>query len=214
MVTNAMGNNKGSYPCRTMNRPMMTESRAEAYFVCLCDYEHEVIAIEEQPETIRYQIDGRGRWYRYTPDFRVIRRKSNGATQVQIVEVKPEALVDTPPNRRKWAAAREWCLERGFVFLIVTREEILVGRRLENIQTLTQAADHAVDPRVTTAVGEILAASGGEATLGSLTARLAATGVSTSPRRDLLKLGYTHAIELALDDALLGDLTAVRLPHP
>ena len=48
-------------------------------------------------------------------------------------------------NRLKWAAGRQWCDERGAVFVVVTEAAIRARHCLENVKLLTDYARYAVD---------------------------------------------------------------------
>lgn len=89
-----------------------------------------------------------GKWHRYFPDVYVEQINSEGKKQVILIEVKPENQT-TPPNpankltakgnlsRRylyevktwgvneaKWKAARDFCLDRGWTFQILTEKQL------------------------------------------------------------------------------------------
>jgi hypothetical protein len=81
--------------------------------------------------------------HRYYPDF-VVKRKSGKGTKTIVVEIKPYAQTVPPVitegkkksrkylnevmtwgvNSAKWKAAREFCKDRGYEFVIVTENEL------------------------------------------------------------------------------------------
>jgi hypothetical protein len=86
-----------------------------------------------------------GRYHRYFPDFVVKMREKSGAIKTKMIEVKPLAQTKAPPphdgkrkptkkyitevarygiNSAKWKAAREFCADRGWEFVIITEREL------------------------------------------------------------------------------------------
>jgi len=92
--------------------------------------------------TIRYISPVDGRYHRYFPDFIVKARKPDGSTKVMVLEVKPDYQTKEPKkqpkktknyltevmtwgvNQAKWAAAKEFCLDKGWEFKIITEIEL------------------------------------------------------------------------------------------
>lgn len=91
---------------------------------------------------IRYVSPVDGRYHRYFPDFIVKARKPDGSTKVMVLEVKPDYQTKEPKkqskktkkyltevmtwgvNQAKWTAAREFCLDKGWEFKIITENEL------------------------------------------------------------------------------------------
>lgn len=85
-------------------------------------------------------VDGRRR--RYFPDFIVKVKKADGSIHTMMLEVKPKAQTLEPKvqkkrtkkyitevmtwgiNSAKWTAAREYCLDKGWEFKLITEAEI------------------------------------------------------------------------------------------
>lgn len=86
-----------------------------------------------------------GRYHRYFPDFVVKMREKSGVIKTKMIEVKPLAQTKAPPphdgkrkptkkyitevarygiNSAKWKAAREFCADRGWDFVIITEREL------------------------------------------------------------------------------------------
>ena len=77
---------------------------------------------------------------RYYPDF-LIEVKENNRIKKYVIEIKPKKQTSPPPkksrvtksyiyecktfevNRAKWRAAREFCIDNGLEFKIITEEE-------------------------------------------------------------------------------------------
>ncbi len=108
-VSHRGGNMIGKFPSLKMKRMIAFESLIEQDCLYVLDYEPDVEFIGEQPFTIEYPFGGKT--LRYTPDFHVIRRGRNW-----LIECKPDSLVETDDNRRKFNAARAWCAERDWTF--------------------------------------------------------------------------------------------------
>lgn len=83
-----------------------------------------------------------GRIHRYFPDFYVKKRGRDGLVEVMLIEVKPyaqsvEPIVESKATRRyvkkvatyavnqaKWKAAKEYCDDRNWKFLVLTEKEL------------------------------------------------------------------------------------------
>lgn len=90
---------------------------------------------------IKYHSPVDNRIHRYFPDFIVKVRKADGSTATYILEVKPscQTILRTPKrntrkflnevktyaiNQAKWKAADEFCQDHGWVFKIITENEL------------------------------------------------------------------------------------------
>jgi hypothetical protein len=91
---------------------------------------------------IWYKSPADGKNHRYFPDFFVKEKKSDGTIKKYLVEIKPKRQTAPPnkpkrqtkkyisevyeyaKNQSKWAAAREWGLDRGYDFIILTEIEL------------------------------------------------------------------------------------------
>ena len=80
--------------------------------------------------------------HRYFPDFLVKARKADGSIQTMLLEVKPKKETREPQkkkritkqyitevmtwgkNQAKWKAASEYCLDRGWVFKLITEDHL------------------------------------------------------------------------------------------
>ncbi len=107
--------------------------------------------LDENPSVIEWRseeiaipyispIDNRR--HRYFPDFIVKVKRSDGSTKTMMLEVKPKAQTVEPKtqkkktrkyltevmtwgvNSAKWAAAREYCLDKGWEFKLITETEL------------------------------------------------------------------------------------------
>ena len=91
---------------------------------------------------IPYRSPADRRVHRYFPDFYIKYKDTNGKIRKSIIEVKPLRQCSPPPkpkkqtrgyiyeayeyakNQAKWKAAREWCLDRGYEFKVMTEKEL------------------------------------------------------------------------------------------
>jgi hypothetical protein len=86
-----------------------------------------------------------GQRHRYFPDFRIEVRSKDGTIKTMVIEIKPKAQTAAPVLRRrtqkflsevatfatnqaKWDAAKQYCAERGWTFLVLD-ETHLFGRK-------------------------------------------------------------------------------------
>lgn len=206
-VSNRGGNIIGHFPSLKMKRMVAFESTIERDYLFLLDYEPTVTAFEEQPLTIEYQHDQQV--FHYTPDFHV-----QWGGEPALVECKTRVLVSAPENLHKFDAARVFCEEHGYAFLIMTDHEIRSGFRLQNVKLLTQFARHSVRPELRAQVFRILlsAAHGGPLSLAYLTESLSPLNPSLA-LTSVLSLAFHHDIEMALDETALSGTSAVWLPQ-
>lgn len=92
--------------------------------------------------SIPYICPTDNRPHRYFPDFVVKVRTKDGLVQTMILEVKPKKETIEPKKKKKitkqyitevmtwgknsakWAAAREYCADRGWQFMLITEKEL------------------------------------------------------------------------------------------
>jgi len=92
--------------------------------------------------SLNYYDPTTNRIRRYFPDFLIKVRESNGTIKKYMIEIKPKKQTTPPPkpkrqtkrylqeayeyakNQSKWAAAREWCADRGYEFKVFTENEL------------------------------------------------------------------------------------------
>ena len=118
---------RSSWECRVMN---------------WLDKNPNILSWASEEITIPYLSPVDGKWHRYFPDFLVKVKNKDGSTKTMMLEVKPKKQTQYPiPQRRvtkkyitevttwgvnqaKWKAANEYCLDRGWVFKIITEEHL------------------------------------------------------------------------------------------
>lgn len=97
-------------------------------------------ASEEMNIPYRSPIDNK--IHRYYPDFCAKMRKPDGTTFVRLIEVKPHKQTVEPEipkkkskkfinevmtwgvNQAKWSAARAYCTDKGWEFIIITEHDL------------------------------------------------------------------------------------------
>ena len=106
------------------------------------DLHPDVISWASEELVIPYRSPVDNRIHRYFPDFYVKRRSQNGIVETLIIEVKPK-IQSVPPkpqtkatkkylrevmtygvNMAKWKAAKEYCDDRKWRFLVMTESEL------------------------------------------------------------------------------------------
>lgn len=140
---------KGRYKVKNIEKykgdptNVIYRSSWELKFMNMCDRGEKVLEWSSEEVVIPYKSPIDGRYHRYFPDFKVKMKTAEGS-EVWIVEVKPFKETVQPKvqkrrtkryinevmtwgkNSAKWEAAEEWCADRGYVFKIITENELKV----------------------------------------------------------------------------------------
>ena len=111
------------------------------------DVHPDVIEWSSEEFCVPYRSPVDGRVHRYFPDFKVKQRNTQGLVETVVIEVKPHNQVVPPAvatttktkkptkrylqevmtygvNQAKWKAARAYCDDRKWKFLIMTEHEL------------------------------------------------------------------------------------------
>jgi hypothetical protein len=116
----------------------------ERRFMIFCDENNSVIEWSSEEVVIPYISPIDGRRHRYFVDFWVRLKKPDGSSQECLIEVKPKKQTIKPEkpttkrvsksklyeirnwmiNSAKWAAAKDFCQDRGWHFQLLTEEHI------------------------------------------------------------------------------------------
>lgn len=118
-------------------------SRWESVLMARLDKDPNVIWWQSEETIVPYRSPLDNRIHRYYVDFTARLRTPNGGTRTVLIEVKPAAQCKPPPlmegrktkryinevmrwgiNSAKWKAAREYCKDRGYEFIIMTEKEL------------------------------------------------------------------------------------------
>lgn len=114
----------------------------ELRFMNWCDLNSSVVSWSSEETIIPYRCKTDNRLHRYFIDFRIKVKTKNGELKTYLVEVKPSAQTQPPQfpgkrtkrylteamtfvkNQSKWEAATQYCLHRGWEFMIITEKEL------------------------------------------------------------------------------------------
>ena len=106
------------------------------------DENESVLMWSSEEVIIPYRSPLDNRIHRYFPDFYVKAVDANGTLKEMLIEVKPKKETVEPTkkkkitkqyitevttwgkNQAKWAAAREYCSDRGWEFRLMTEKEL------------------------------------------------------------------------------------------
>ena len=129
---------------------IIMRSSWETRFAQWCDNNSNVVKWSSETTVIPYVCPTDNRPHRYFVDFKIQVKDVNGGTKTYVVEVKPDKQTRPPeiPARRsksfinevmtwgkndaKWKAAREYCKDRGYEFVILTEYDLGIAKRTAN----------------------------------------------------------------------------------
>ena len=138
------GKYKPSYPRKYKGDPtnIIYRSLWERYFMRYCDMNTNILEWGSEEIVVPYQSPIDNRYHRYFPDFYIKVREKNGKIKKMIIEIKPfkqcvepkvqkkktkgyiYEVMEYAKNQAKWEAAKEWCLDRGYEFKVLTENEL------------------------------------------------------------------------------------------
>lgn len=117
---------------------IIMRSSWETKFAIWCDTNPSILKWSSETTVIPYVCPTDRRAHRYFVDFKIKVQESNGNIKTYLVEIKPDAQTKPPQpgkkktkqyitevmtwgkNDAKWKAAREYCKNRGYEFVILT----------------------------------------------------------------------------------------------
>lgn len=121
---------------------IIMRSSWETQFASWCDRNPNIIRWSSEETIVPYRCPTDNKVHRYFIDFKITVRNSNGDQKTYLIEVKPSKQTKPPefPGRRtkrylgesvtfiknqaKWQAAREYALDRGWEFKIITEYDL------------------------------------------------------------------------------------------
>lgn len=125
---------------------IVCRSSWERTFCRWCDITPTVVYWQSEEFCIPYFDSASGKQRRYFPDFLIGLKRNDGTIEHILIEIKPYAQTVPPKqpkrmtkksqqrmiqetatyvtNMSKWDAAREYCHQRGYKFMIMTEKEI------------------------------------------------------------------------------------------
>jgi hypothetical protein len=108
----------------------MYESTIERDLVFFFKFDPSVVTYHAQPMVIT-GTDTEGNAHSYIPDFQVVR-----TDRKEIVECKPEELLDHPHTRQQIQMGEVWAAANNHQFVIVTDTELRKDHTLANLKLL------------------------------------------------------------------------------
>lgn len=117
-------------------------SRWESKFMNYLDSHPDVLQWASEELIIPYRSPVDGKMHRYFPDFLVRKRNPQGVIETLLIEIKPASQTKEPVkkktinkayisevmtwgvNQAKWKAAKEFCDDRKWKFVILTEKEL------------------------------------------------------------------------------------------
>lgn len=117
----------------------------ELRFMKWCDTNPNVLEWGSETTIIPYKSPVDNKLHRYFVDFYIKVRDKNNGVGKYLVEIKPEKFTKPPnipkkktkrfinevftygTNQAKWKQANEYCLDRGWQFLVLTENDLGLG---------------------------------------------------------------------------------------
>jgi len=138
------GKYQPSHPKKYKGDPtnIIYRSLWERKFMRYCDLNENILEWGSEEIALPYRSPVDGRIHRYFPDFYIKVKESNSLIKKYLIEVKPKKQTIPPKkpqrqtkgyireayeyakNQSKWAAAREFCADRGWEFKVITEIEL------------------------------------------------------------------------------------------
>ena len=121
---------------------IIMRSSWETKFAIWCDHNPSVVKWSSETTIVPYQCPTDNRMHRYFVDFKVQVRNKEGKVKTYLVEIKPDHQTRPPEpqkrrtkrylqevmtwgkNEAKWKAAREYCADRGYEFMVLTEHHL------------------------------------------------------------------------------------------
>jgi hypothetical protein len=114
----------------------------ELKFMKYCDSNKNILEWCSEEIVLPYRSPIDNRIHRYFPDFYIKVKENSGIVKKMIIEIKPKKqCVEPVPQKRKtkgyifevyeyaknqakWKAAKNYCLDRGYEFKVITEDEL------------------------------------------------------------------------------------------
>ena len=114
----------------------------ELKFMKYCDGNKNILEWCSEEIVLPYRSPIDNRIHRYFPDFYIKVKENKGKVKKMIIEIKPKKqCVEPVPQKRKtkgyifevyeyaknqakWKAAKNYCLDRGYEFKVITEDEL------------------------------------------------------------------------------------------
>jgi|TARA_A100001234_G_C12513552_1_gene337206 hypothetical protein len=138
------GKYQPSFPKKYKGDPtnIIYRSLWERKFMRYCDLNENILEWGSEEIIVPYRSPVDRRVHRYFPDFYIKIKESNKSIKKYLIEIKPKKQTVPPKkpqrqtkgylreayeyakNQSKWAAAREYCADRGWEFKVITEIEL------------------------------------------------------------------------------------------
>ena len=138
------GKYQPSFPKKYKGDPtnIIYRSLWERKFMRYCDLNENILEWGSEEISVPYRSPVDRRVHRYFPDFYIKIKESNKSIKKYLIEIKPKKQTVPPKkpqrqtkgylreayeyakNQSKWAAAREYCADRGWEFKVITEIEL------------------------------------------------------------------------------------------
>jgi len=138
------GKYQPSFPKKYKGDPtnIIYRSLWERKFMRYCDLNENILEWGSEEIIVPYRSPVDRRVHRYFPDFYIKIKESNNIIKKYLIEIKPKKQTVPPKkpqrqtkgylreayeyakNQSKWAAAREYCADRGWEFKVITEIEL------------------------------------------------------------------------------------------
>ena len=109
----------------------------ELTFMTFCDSNSNIIYWASESLRIPYKHPVTGKPTIYIPDFFVVYENKFGKKVAEVVEIKPkkQSVIESRTasakdkmvvaiNHAKWASAKAYCKQQGFVFRVITEDDL------------------------------------------------------------------------------------------
>lgn len=125
-------------------RNIIYRSSWELKFMKYCDLNKNILEWGSEEIVIPYRSPLDGKIHRYFVDFYIKVKNVDGDIQKYLIEVKPKKQTKAPKvqkkmtkkyvyevteyakNQAKWDAAKEFCEDRNYKFMLITEDELKV----------------------------------------------------------------------------------------
>ena len=138
------GKYQPSFPKKYKGDPtnIIYRSLWERKFMRYCDLNENILEWGSEEIIVPYRSPVDRRVHRYFPDSYIKIKESNNIIKKYLIEIKPKKQTVPPKkpqrqtkgylkeayeyakNQSKWAAAREYCADRGWEFKVITEIEL------------------------------------------------------------------------------------------
>ena len=105
----------------------------EAAFFNWCDLNSGVLSYESEETIIPYRCVTDNKIHRYFVDAKITIKTSDNSIKTYLQSIPPKKrnskkylseVMTYGKNQSKWTAAKQYCLERGWEFIIITEKEL------------------------------------------------------------------------------------------